>query len=127
MRASLKALNYKSLKLQSRNYSSNVCQIITPLICLLFTVFCRIIVEGITTGAVNTYSYPQPFNIPYVDMAIRSQLNLSCVQNFYYQTDKASQEVAESIIGMQLKDYCPNENIFNPFVQKKEEMYSAVM
>lgn len=90
LKASLNALIYKSAKLQSRNCCSNICQIITPVICLLFTIFCRIIAEGITTGAIRSYGYPQPFNFPALNLALRTELNLSCTENYYYQTDYSS-------------------------------------
>ena len=86
---------YKSFKLQSRNCCSNICQIVTPIICLLFTVFVRIIVEGITTGAVNSYAFPQPFNMPIMNWAVRSQFNLSCQELYYYQGDLSSYEFSQ--------------------------------
>lgn len=48
----LRGLFLKSLTLQSRNWCSNLCQIVTPVLCLLFTLAVRQIVGGITTGAV---------------------------------------------------------------------------
>lgn len=71
LKASLNALVYKSTVIQSRRWCSNICQIITPIICLLFTLFVRIIVEGITTGAIQSYDYPQPFNMPQVNNIMR--------------------------------------------------------
>lgn len=84
LKASLNALVYKSAVIQSRRWCSNICQIITPIICLLFALFVRIIVEGITTGAIQSYSYPQPFNMPQINNVMRQSLNLSCNGLNYY-------------------------------------------
>jgi hypothetical protein len=50
--ATVRALLLKSVTLQSRNWCSNLCQAVSPVLCLLFTLAVRQIVGGITTGAV---------------------------------------------------------------------------
>lgn len=72
------------MTLQSRNYCSNVCQVVSPVICLLFTLAVRQIVAGITTGAVKTFEYPQPFNLPLLASYAKSSLALSCEEIYYY-------------------------------------------
>ena len=42
-KTSLKALLYKSIRIQQRNICSNICQIITPLLCVLFTLVVKLI------------------------------------------------------------------------------------
>ena len=76
--STLKGLFRKSLTLQSRNYCSNVCQVISPILCLLFTLAVRQIVAGITTGAVKSFDYPQPFNLPILTNVLKERLGLSC-------------------------------------------------
>ena len=66
----------------------------------------RAIVDGITTGAVKSYNFPQPINLPYFNMAARKTLNLSCKEMYYFQSDLASEKTAKSIIRLQHKDYC---------------------
>lgn len=44
-KTSVKALLYKSVKIQQRNICANICQIITPLLCVLFTIMVKVISE----------------------------------------------------------------------------------
>lgn len=76
--ASLNALIYKNRVIQSRRWCSNICQIITPIFCLLFTPFLTILIGGITDGSVQSYNYPQPFNLPTYNYLLRQTFNLSC-------------------------------------------------
>jgi hypothetical protein len=91
------------MTLQSRNYCSNACQIISPVICLLFTLAVRQIVSGITTGAVKSFEYPQPLNMPLLNTFVRSQLGLSCEEIYYYEHPPSAEPWVRKIIGSQLK------------------------
>ena len=42
-KTSLRALLYKSARIQQRNICSNICQIITPILCVLFTLVIKLI------------------------------------------------------------------------------------
>ena len=48
-RSSLRALLYKSAKLQQHNICANICQVLTPLLCVLFTLVIRLIASQIVT------------------------------------------------------------------------------
>jgi hypothetical protein len=80
----VRALFLKTVTLQSRSWCSNLCQVLSPVLCLLFTLAVRQIVGGITTGAVWSIDYPQPINLPVIDSVIRPQLGLACQQLYYY-------------------------------------------
>jgi hypothetical protein len=99
----LKALLLKSAALQSRNWCSLLCQVISPVLCLLFTLAVRQIVGGITTGAVWSIEYPQPLTLPLLDSLLRPQLGLSCQQLYYFQSPKADSKFAEFLMRTQLK------------------------
>ena len=43
-RLALLALFYKNASLYKKNYVSNICQILTPLLCLCFTIIVRVLV-----------------------------------------------------------------------------------
>lgn len=42
-KSSMKALLYKSAKIQQRSMCSNICQIITPLLCVAFALIVKLI------------------------------------------------------------------------------------
>ena len=51
-KTNLKALLYKSIKVQQRNYCANICQIITPLLCVAFTLFVKTLSSDIITSKI---------------------------------------------------------------------------
>lgn len=113
--AMLRGLFLKSVTLQSRNWCSNLCQVVTPVLCLLFTLAVRQIVGGITTGAVWDGSYPQPLNQPILDSLLRPQLGLSCTQLYYYQ--HAGMPAADALMQMQLREVCPDGSLSPRFAR----------
>lgn len=77
------ALLYKNATLYRKNYCSNLCQILTPLLCLAFTIVVRVISEQFTTGAVGSFPFPQPFHMPIAYQMIPG-LTLKCSEKYYY-------------------------------------------
>lgn len=75
-RSSMKALLYKSAKIQQRNCCSNICQIITPLLCVAFTLVVQLISQTIVSSKVEMPSFPRPFDLPIIYEAL--PFNLSC-------------------------------------------------
>jgi hypothetical protein len=72
----MKALLYKSIKIQQRSMCSNFCQIITPLLCVAFTLIVKIITSEIVTSKVEMPTFPRPLDLPIVyDML---PFNISC-------------------------------------------------
>ena len=64
---------FKNTRLQSKQKGTNICQIITPIICLIFTYLIKNIAEdGLKTNIdVENNRYPYKFN----DYAAYNQLN----------------------------------------------------
>lgn len=72
----MKALLYKSAKIQQRSMCSNICQIITPLLCVAFTLVVQILSWEIITTKVDMPSFPRPFDMPIMYEFL--PFNLSC-------------------------------------------------
>ncbi len=60
----MRALFYKSAKIQQRSFCSNFCQIITPLLCVAFTLVVKIISSEVITTKVEMPAFPRPLDMP---------------------------------------------------------------
>lgn len=60
----MNALFYKSIKVQQRSMCSNICQIITPLLCVAFTLVVQIISSEVVTSKVEMPQFPRPLDMP---------------------------------------------------------------
>jgi len=106
---------YKSLKLQQRNYCANICQIVTPLVCIAFTLAVQLITKTIVTSKIEAFNFPQPLDMPIFYSLIPS-LGLSCEQHFVYEVNRQvkSQELANKLINHSLKFYCSSTESLMP-------------
>jgi len=61
-----RALMKKNFALQAKQKGTNICQILTPIVCLIFIILIKTIAEGRLSPAF-TFSLPIPFiyNVPY--------------------------------------------------------------
>lgn len=121
----LGALMYKSVRLQQKHICTNICQIVTPLLCILFTLAVRAIVTGITTGIVKSFSYPVPFNLPILNIVTGPVLSLQCKEAYYYED--ADHELGGRLLELQLKSYCEDIKGYSPEFIKKEDVNIAMM
>jgi hypothetical protein len=83
MSYSLMALFYKNLTIYKKNYCSNICQLLTPILCIAFTVAIRVLTEKIATGSVGNFSFVQPFHLPIINKMI-PHLKIHCTEKYYY-------------------------------------------
>lgn len=81
----MRALFYKSAKIQQRSICSNVCQIITPLLCVAFTLIVKIIASEVVTSKVEIPSFPRPLNMPIIYELL--PFNISCKEIYLYSFD----------------------------------------
>jgi hypothetical protein len=108
MTHSLLALFYKSVTIYKKNYCSNICQLITPVICIAFTIAVRVLTEQMTTGNVGNFSFIQPFHLPIVNKMIPG-MKIHCPEKYYYTLEDTSEEsnaLTQQIFGRVLKTYC---------------------
>lgn len=82
-KTNLKALFYKSTKVQQRNYCANICQIITPLLCVAFTMVVKTISSDVITSKIEKVESPVPFNFPILYNIL--PLNISCEEIYFYE------------------------------------------
>lgn len=59
-----KALFLKSATLQSKQLGTNICQILTPIICLLFTYLIKVIAEKNLNISQDQITFGIPLNFP---------------------------------------------------------------
>lgn len=53
----IKALLYKTASIQSKQVCTNICQILTPIICLIFTIMIRnVALENLSSNNDNVYN-----------------------------------------------------------------------
>jgi hypothetical protein len=74
---------YKNKAIYKQNYCSNLCQLITPLLCILFTITVRFISEKTATGSVADFSFIQPINLPQINYLIPAK-GIKCNEKYYY-------------------------------------------
>jgi hypothetical protein len=67
-------------------YTNHLRQIITPLICLLFTLVVQEIVSDKVVSKIGSLPYPQPMNIPGL-LGLIPQFNLTCREFYLYQVE----------------------------------------
>lgn len=75
-----KALFYKNLALQSRHIGTNMCQIITPLICLFFVQLIKELAFDKFQGSTFKIDFPYLFNVPALYNFFPNLLELNCLQ-----------------------------------------------
>ena len=126
VKSSLKALFLKSVALQKRNYCSNICQMATPLLCILFSLAIKEIVGNITTGAVYNESFPRPFNMPELNAAIRPSIGLVCGEVYYYQATPEASRMAHQLLETQLFETCP-DGTMSPRFDQKDNVNRAIL
>jgi hypothetical protein len=110
------ALFYKSAIIYKKNYSSNICQLITPIICIAFTIAVRVLTQQLTTGNVGNFSFIQPFHLPIVNKVIPG-MKIHCAEKYYYSLSNTSEEttaLTHDIFGKVLKTYCSESERLEP-------------
>lgn len=85
----LKALLLKNLKLQSRQPCTNICQVLTPIICLVFSILIRdIAISKIPTDNDSIFkdfpTIPQKFNDFTLEDLVPKYVKRSCTQWYEY-------------------------------------------
>lgn len=85
-----KALFLKSATLQSKQIGTNLCQILTPIICLFFTYLIKEIATDNLDVSQDNISIGIPLNFDY-DLAnmtnITDYIKINCLQWYEYQVD----------------------------------------
>lgn len=95
----LKSLFYKNVQLQTREISTNVCQIVTPLICLGFVYLIKELAFDKFNGSTFKLDFPYLFNVPSLYNSYPSLLELNCLQWYFYDFDKDIPEDDRHFIG----------------------------
>lgn len=85
----LKALMLKNLKIQARQPCTNICQILTPIICLAFTILIRdVAISKIPTDNDSIFNQfptiPQKFNNYTFEDLVPELVSRACTQWFNY-------------------------------------------
>ena len=78
-----KALFLKSATLQAKQIGTNICQIVTPIICLIFTLIIQLVANANMEFATTDYTIPIPLgDMPQGDAA--KLVRYECPQWFLY-------------------------------------------
>jgi hypothetical protein len=106
---------YKSAKLQQRNYCANICQIVTPLLCIAFTLAVQLITHSIVSSKIQAFDFPQPLDMP-LFYSLTPNLGLTCEQHFVYEINKEvkNKELSNKLINHSLKFYCSSTDSLMP-------------
>ena len=127
-RSSLYSLMYKSTKIQLKNYCSNICQVLTPLLCVLFTLVIQIITDDVVSGKVSVPDVPRPLDMPLFTELL--PFNLSCREIYLYEFENgtaAGKEFAHDLMSMNLKRYCPETDALSPTFTYQSELDQHMM
>jgi hypothetical protein len=85
-----------------------MCQLLTPIICIAFTIAVRILSQKMTTGSVGNFAFVQPFHLPIVNRMIPG-MKIHCEERYYYSFPNASEEISamsDQLFSKVLKTYC---------------------
>lgn len=125
---SVHALLYKSIIIQKRNYCSNICQLITPLVCIAFTLLAQLISNEIISDKIQSFNFPQPLDFPYFYTLV-DRLGLSCEQGFLYEVDgNADDKIkVEMLLNKTLKYYCDKSDKLMPEFTFTESVNEQLM
>ncbi|CAK64013.1 unnamed protein product (macronuclear) [Paramecium tetraurelia] len=85
-----RALFYKNASIQSRQIGTNICQILTPLICLVLVYIIQEIIFDKFSGWTFQLDFPYLLNIPFIYSQIPMFSNVSCLQWYFYDVSQLS-------------------------------------
>lgn len=88
----------KNIKIQARQPCTNICQILTPIICLIFTILIRdVAISKIPTDNDSIYSQfptiPVKFNNYTLEDLVPAFVKRACTQWYNYQVKNKSDEI----------------------------------
>lgn len=84
-----KALFLKSATLQSKQLGTNICQILTPIICLLFTYLIKVIATDNLNVQQDEITFGIPLNFPVMAFPeVRDRININCLQWYEFQSSE---------------------------------------
>lgn len=82
-----KALFLKSATLQSKQLGTNICQILTPIICLLFTYIIKVIASNNLDVQQDEITFGIPLNFPIMSYPnISDRISIGCLQWYEFQS-----------------------------------------
>ena len=136
----LKALAYKSAKLQQKRYCSNICQIITPMLCIMFTLVVKMLTDLIVSDQIFKVDVLLPFDLPpamKLFYTMPSQSNktsnsMTCREAYLYQYDNVTRNMkgqVDEFFSRMLQRKCHEGNFtgFTPEFRYHESVNKQIL
>ncbi|KAL4456247.1 hypothetical protein ABPG74_014208 [Tetrahymena malaccensis] len=116
-----RALFYKSISLQSKQIGTNLCQIFTPLICLIFVFLIKKLAEN-QFGTTFSLDYPFIFNLPGIYQIYPFIDNSTCLEWYAYDFEKNATDSTREFVGYNngVDNELPNGLLKNIFQNKNK-------